>query len=186
MTRRKNPSTQMEELRNRATGMTLRVIRGGDGDPSQDLLLEAMYPPASTEPPDHFHPVQHEYFQVVRGGIAARVGGSTRHYAEGEAFDIPPGTRHAMWNPTQQETVLLWRTSPALGTLALFRKLYELANDGKTTSAGTPRLLQSAVLARAYRKELRVTTPPQPIQTVALGLLAPVGRLLGFTAVARR
>jgi hypothetical protein len=45
-----------------------------------------------------------------------------------------------------------------------------------------PNLLQLAVLLRAYRNELILARPPPLVQTVLFGLLASIGRLLGYKA----
>ena len=66
---------------------------------------------------------------------------------------------------------------------SLFTKLCQLASDGQTNSRGVPSLLQAAVIASAYRGELRVTRPSWLVQrTVVFGVLAPIGRLLGHRA----
>jgi hypothetical protein len=78
------------------------------------------------------------------------------------------------------ERVRLADTTPGLRTLDRFRKLYHLAETGQTDDRGVPRPLQGAVIAVAYRNEIRLTSPPLPVQAVALALLAPIGRSLGF------
>jgi len=57
-----------------------------------------------------------------------------------------------------------------------------LARDGKVNQNGRPNLLQSAVLACVYRQEWRLARPPYGIQVVLFGVLAPIGRLLGYRA----
>ena len=56
-----------------------------------------------------------------------------------------------------------------------------LAQDGKVNpKTGLPNLLQMAVLMRAFRNEIILARPPKIAQTIVFGLLAPIGRLLGY------
>jgi hypothetical protein len=61
-----------------------------------------------------------------------------------------------------------------------------LARDGKATKAGLPKNpLQLVVFANEHKDEVFLTRPPIPVQKALfaiLGLLAPVGRLLGYRA----
>lgn len=58
--------------------------------------------------------------------------------------------------------------------------LFGLAQDGRTNARGLPNPLQLALVVREFRDVTRFTRPPQVVQTVLLGLLAPVARLLGY------
>ena len=51
--------------------------------------------------------------------------------------------------------------------------------DPKT---GLPNLLQIAVMAQAYRKEIAFGGMPILVQRLLFGVLAPIGRLLGYRA----
>jgi hypothetical protein len=43
-----------------------------------------------------------------------------------------------------------------------------------------PNLLRAALIAREYQDEFRLASPPWAVQRALFGLLAPVGRLLGY------
>jgi hypothetical protein len=58
--------------------------------------------------------------------------------------------------------------------------LFGLAQDGKTNARGLPNLLQLALLVREFRYVIRFTRPPQVVQAVLFGVLAPLARLLGY------
>jgi hypothetical protein len=167
-------------LSNPATGMILRVMELPRDRAVDPLVLEATYPARSAVPPDHLHPRQREDFQVIKGEMRVRIRGVERTCTTGDVFDIPAGTRHAMWNASATPTTLRWHIQPALRTLELFTKLCELAAQGRTNAAGVPGLLQSAVLASVYRNELRTTRPSPAVQRVAIAVLAPIGRMLGL------
>jgi len=63
---------------------------------------------------------------------------------------------------------------------AMILNLFGLAQDGKTNARGLPSLLQLALLAREFRDVIRFTRPPQVVQAVLFGMLAPLARLLGY------
>lgn len=152
-------------------------------DTNGELLdMEAYYRPHSPMPPEHFHPRQHERFQVVHGEYRAKIGGDERVYRAGDAFEIPAGVPHWMHNVSEEPGQLLWQVRPALRTEDMFRILFGLARDGKTNAAGAPNLLQLAVILNAYRDEFVVTSPPALVQRILFGGLAPLGRLLGYSA----
>jgi hypothetical protein len=76
--------------------------------------------------------------------------------------------------------------SPALKMESGFETAWALARDGKATKAGLPKNpLQLVVFANEHKDEVLLTRPPIPVQKAlfaVLGLLAPVGRLLGYSA----
>ena len=75
-----------------------------------------------------------------------------------------------------------WQTRPAMKTEEFFESIWGLARDGKTNEKGVPNLLQVAVIASEYADEIRLASPPWPVQRVLFAALAPVGRLLGYRA----
>ena len=79
-----------------------------------------------------------------------------------------------------EEVHFIWQTRPALKTEAFFETIYGLARDGKTDEQGVPNLLHAAVLMREYQDELRLAQPPFAVQKLLIGLLAPIGELLGY------
>jgi quercetin dioxygenase-like cupin family protein len=97
---------------------------------AEALEVEAVYQPGSMKPPLHLHPEQDEHFEVLGGEITALVEGEERAYGAGDAFDIPRGTPHTMWNASDAEVRVLWRTSPALDTLGWFEALAEAQRTG--------------------------------------------------------
>ena len=169
------------ELHNAVTGMRLREISDPDAGATAELVWEATYPARSPEPPPHLHPRQHERMEIVSGSLLARVDGRVRTLGPGDVLEIPAGTPHSLWTEAEPATTI-WRTTPALRTRELFRKLYGLAGEGRTNARGVPNLLQVAVLASAYPDELRIVGPPALVQRVVFGVLAPLGRLLGYRA----
>jgi mannose-6-phosphate isomerase-like protein (cupin superfamily) len=171
-----------EQIENPVVGLTLRFVQTAADSDGELLEMEASYEPSSTEPVVHFHPKQIEHFEILEGVLHARIGGEERELRAGETLDVEPGVRHAMWNEGPMRARTLWQTRPALRTENFFETTFRLAREGKTNDKGLPEPLQLAVIASEYRDEFRTTSPPQLIQAVALGMLAPIGRLLGRSA----
>ena len=97
-----------------------------DGD---HVEVEATYPPHSAVPPRHLHPKQAEHFTVLSGLFHTVVDGAERDLGPGEELDVPPGAVHTMWGAADMETVVLWRTSPALRTDEMYCELWQTAAD---------------------------------------------------------
>lgn len=101
---------------NPETGQEIRVLSADE----EALVLESVMPPNSQKPPPHYHPSQHEYFEVLEGEVQTYIGGERRAYSAGERFDVPPGTVHEMSNTGGSQARLHWETRPALRTLGFF------------------------------------------------------------------
>lgn len=159
------------------------VFRRTTAETGGELLeVEVLYRPNATPPPAHYHPSQEERFEVLQGAIQTRIGGVTRTYLPGERFTVPPGVSHQMHSSGAEPGRMRWEIRPALNTEAFFETLWGLAQDGKTNANGVPNLLQLAVILQAHRPEFRLSSPPYPVQRVLWGILAPLGRLLGYSA----
>ncbi len=124
--------------------------------------------------------MQEERFEVTARTIRISLAGQEHLYHMGENFVIPAGTVHEMSNAGQDEARFLWQTRPALKTEAFCETLWGLARDGKTNKNGVPNLLQVAVIAQEYEHEFCLAQPPLIVQKVVFGILAPLGRLLGY------
>ena len=145
------------------------------------LEMEGIFHTKSKRPPDHYHPIQAERFEVLEGEVWTRIDGHEQVYAAGESFDVSPGARHQMTNAsTEVGARMLWRVTPALRTETLFETFFGLARDGKTNERGVPALLHAALLLREYRDEIRMASPPAFVQGPLFALLAPLARALGY------
>ena len=88
------------------------------------LVVESLLPPASPQPPPHFHPTQHERFEVLEGEVTTTIGGEERVYREGELFEVPAGVVHEMSNrAADAQARLRWETRPPQRTLQFFETL---------------------------------------------------------------
>ena len=173
----------MNEHRQLDNGNIRLTFRRTERDTAGAFLeMEAVYRAGSLRPPAHFHPAQEELFEIVEGSLRFNVGGEERTVKAGERLVIPARTVHQAWNDSAGETRAVWTVRPALRTQRMFETLYGLAMDGKTNAAGTPNLLQTVMVAREYRNEFVVATPPVFVQNCVFGILAPIASLLGYRA----
>jgi quercetin dioxygenase-like cupin family protein len=150
------------------------------------LHMIATYSPHSTKPAPHYHPYQEEEFKVLSGALSIEIEGTVRTLLEGDSLKIPRNTAHAMWNPSDKETVMQWKVMPALNTEHLLETLCGLATDGKTNSAGIPSLLQVVLIARKFSSAFRLAKPSFTVQQIVFALLAPLSYLLGYKPVYKK
>lgn len=147
----------------------LEVVQSPAQTGGELLDLLATYRAGSPPPPRHFHPYQEERFEVRRGALWFEVDGVERVLAEGDRLVVPPGAVHRARNASaDEEAIVVWQVRPALRTLELFRGLYARPNPLKT-----------AALVHEYSREFVLASPPRPIQSCVLAVLAPIARLLG-------
>lgn len=69
---------------------------------------------------------------------------------------------------------------PALDTEYFMEIAAGLANDGKMSAKGKPKLLQSAVLMNRFSNVFRLTKPPYAVQKVMFGILGIAAWVMGY------
>lgn len=111
------------------------------------LELEGEWAPG-TPPPTHWHPHQHEHFEVLDGELTIVLAGHQRVLRAGEQLDVPPRTAHRMWNAGPDTCRATWVITPAQRTAEMFRFL-----------AGNPGPLSRASMLWRFRSELRLGSP---------------------------
>jgi mannose-6-phosphate isomerase-like protein (cupin superfamily) len=114
--------------------------------------VEQTYRPHSAKPPLHQHPNQDEHFTVLRGMLHAVVGDVERDVRAGEELEVPRGTPHQMWGASDEPTVLIWRTSPALRTDQMFCDLWSVAAE----TDFVPDLMRSYEVVLRYAEEFQL------------------------------
>ena len=147
-------------LENPFTGQNL-TFRRTTADTGGELLeVESSWAGGGQEPPEHYHPHQEEHFEVLEGELRARVAGTEHTVGAGEAFDVPAGTPHSMWNPGPGRARAVWQTRPALKTEAFFELVWGLARAAQEGNAPNPE--EAAALMREYADEFRLGRPGSP------------------------
>ncbi len=118
---------------------------------------------------------------MVRGQVGFRVDGRESIAQLNQRLHVPTGVAHFWWNAGDEEAhVIVEFNHGAARFEEMIRNLYGLAQDGKTNSKGMPNLLQGALFAREFSDVLYFTKPPLVVQRLLFGLLASIGRALGY------
>lgn len=151
-----------------ATTLTLNgseslVVRESTTD---RLEVEATYEPRGERPPKHVHPHHDEEFTVLSGTVRVGFADDERDYAAGEAFVVPRGTAHHMWNPGDEPAVLRWLSTPAGRVEEFFTAMDRLQREGRVG------LVPLAGVLHRYRDVMRPTSPVTRAAVAFLGTLA--------------
>ncbi len=162
---------------------TVKFIKTA-ADTGGDLLeMEATFNTAVNSIPEHVHPNQDEHIEVLAGMVSIEIDGQERTYFAGESFDFPRNVPHRFLGAAgSEEAKILWQICPAFDSETFIETVYGLEADGKMEGGGILNLCQTAVIYRAFRTECRLTKPSQLVQKLMFGILAPIGRLLGYQA----
>ena len=179
---------------NRVTGEYAVILRGSEDRGDGPGIAHLTAHPGAAVVGEHFHPFMSERFTVLKGTLDARIAGRTMALTAGQAASVPPGVAHDWWNSSRtEEAHVLVEVDSAPGAdidanrfEMLIGMLFGLANDGKVDGKGRPGPLQGAVIAREFADIVVFTNPPPAVQKIALGILAPLGKLLGYQAIIPR
>lgn len=165
------------------TGETI-VFRTTARDSGGELCqVELVARPGAFVAAEHLHPRQEERFAVIAGTLRGRIAGHDFSIGPGEQLVVPARTPHIWWNAGADELHVLVEVRPALRIESFFESFFGLAQDGKVhQKTGLPNPFQLAVLMDAFQQELVLARPPRPVQKLLLGVLAPLGRMLGYRA----
>jgi mannose-6-phosphate isomerase-like protein (cupin superfamily) len=131
----------------------------------------------------HIHPTIDERFTVLKGKIGYMLGSQKGVLQAGDCVDLPHGIPHDWWNAGDEEARVIVEIRPAARFEQMATTLFCLAREGKTNQKGVPNPLQMAVIAKEFEDVVVFLNPPPWIQRLLLGILAPLGRLLGYKAI---
>ncbi|MER9241978.1 cupin domain-containing protein [Mesorhizobium sp. M0633] len=177
---------------NKVTGEYAVILRGTEDRGQGPGIAHLTARPGAAVVGEHFHPNLTERFTVLRGRLDACIAGSTLSLGPGQSATVEAGVAHDWWNSSKtEEAHVLVEVDRAPGAdnvdpnrfELLIGMLFGLANAGKVDRKGRPSPLQAAVIAREFADVIVFTHPPPAIQRVALGILAPLGHLLGYHAI---
>ena len=143
-----------------------------DGD---DLLAEVETDPGG-DVPEHVHPHQTEWWEVVEGDVTFIIDGQRRRVGAGDRVCAEAGVRHAFINDGGTVAVLRVRVSPAGRLQEFLTEAARLATAGAFNQRGLPSSPAGALavsrLALRHRADIQITSPP-PAR-----LLNLIGRML--------
>jgi mannose-6-phosphate isomerase-like protein (cupin superfamily) len=168
-------------LENPATGERIIFHETATSTNGERIRYEAFVRPHGIAAYEHIHPHQDEYHEVLDGVLTMVVDGREEALGPGESTVIAAGVRHRALSKGGDVRVML-EFRPALRWEEMFEAWAALGRDGKMNKRGYANVLQTAVLAHEYRDEVVAARPPVPVQRLITGVLAPIGRMLGYRA----
>jgi quercetin dioxygenase-like cupin family protein len=159
----------------------MRFLLTAEDTGGELLRMETTNPPGGDAEPLHVHPRQESRAEMVAGTLRFAVGGADRLLGPGDAITIPPGVPHIFLNDGDEDAVAIQEFRPALRSERFFRVYFDLAARGELDERGMPSLLRLGLLGPAFAEEIRVVSPPWPLQRAAYAVLGPIARLRGHT-----
>jgi quercetin dioxygenase-like cupin family protein len=170
-----------QQIENPRTGQRMRFLQTAAETDGERARIESWNPPTHEDEPIHVHPRQESRVEVLAGTLRFVVDGREREVGPGESLVIPAGTPHMFGNHSGEEAHSIHEFRPALRIIEFFEYFFDLAARGELNQRGMPSLLELAVSAPAFADEIRVTSPPWPVQRLMFSLLAPLARRRGLT-----
>lgn len=158
-----------ETLHNPQTGQTIRFV----SETPELLVMESDYQAGSSPPPPHLHPTQTERFEVLSGGVWARVDGTEHHLTQGDVLEIPANTVHELGGLPDTDGTVRWEVRPALRTRQFHEAIFGLA--GSPTDSRS--LIGAALIAKEFKEEFRLAKPGPKVQALLFASLGVLGKL---------
>ena len=149
------------------------------------LEIDSFNPKTEMREPVHIHPKQESSAEVISGKLHFLVNGKEKILGPGEKIIIPAKAPHCFWNEDEEEAHSIQRFSPALTIDEFFETFFALSRDGKLNEKGIPTFIHASLILLKHRNDIRVTSPPWPIQILTYLTLAPIGRLMGYSGTYR-
>jgi hypothetical protein len=139
-------------------------------------------------PQEHVHVRLHEQYDILSGQAKYRRAGVNGRAGPGDVIDFPAQVAHVHPYSISNEELHMrsrgWLPQPDPRELDASVRLLEiavwLAQQDKVDRDCNPSLLQAAVIAQDALAFVYVTRPPRIVQRIALAVLAPLARLLGY------
>jgi quercetin dioxygenase-like cupin family protein len=150
-------------------------------DSKGDLLKAQVWiQPGAAGPPEHYHPIQSETFEVVKGQLNLTHKGKELVLRPGEKFTVEPNVLHKWSNAGTEELVAIVELRPALKTEFFLESMYALDQKGKLDKNGLPNPLQFAAILHECYGELFVIGPPILIQKMMAKVVGRLAKWMGF------
>lgn len=175
------PRTRRGDLiENTVTGERAIVLVGTEDSADGRVVCFMGVRPGGRVVGEHVHPSLTERFRVVSGRLGVRIDGVESELGPDDELTVRPGVVHDWWNAGHDEAQVVVEIDPGRRFELMISTLFGLADDGLTNDKGMPHLLQAAVIADEFADVVQFMRPPLFVQRALFGLLARVGRALGY------
>lgn len=172
-----------DKFENPVTGEYGYIRIGTEETNGQLMVTDLRVRPGGAVLGAHIHPTIDERFTVLAGEIGYRKGNETGVLRAGDSADLPRGITHDWWNAGNEEARVIVEIRPAARFEQMAITLFGLAAEGKTNAKGMANPLQMAVIGQEFADTVQFMNPPPWAQKILFGILAPIGRLLGYRAI---
>jgi mannose-6-phosphate isomerase-like protein (cupin superfamily) len=167
-------------IENKTFGDKLEFLTTAEDSKGELLKLKMTVKPGGDGPPEHYHPVQSECFEVISGELSLLCNGTKSIIKAGEKLTVPANAAHKWWNGSTKELVVAVELRPALKSEFFFETIYSLDVQGKTNKKGLPNLFQFAAILNECYGELFVVGPPIPAQKFMAKVIGGFAKLIGY------
>jgi quercetin dioxygenase-like cupin family protein len=99
-----------------STGKRLVFRRTSTQTAGRLLECDVYFGAREARPDEHAHRAQEHQIEVLSGSLKACLGGRVQALRPGDVLLIPPGDKHAVWNPSAKGAHVVWHAFPALET----------------------------------------------------------------------
>ena len=168
-------------IENKTFGDRCKFLITSEDSKGELLKAELWCRPGGEGPPLHYHPVQSESFEIVKGELSLICNGEKRILKKGEKFTVKPNSAHKWGNEGSEELIAIVELRPAMKTEFFLETVYSLDVQGKTNKkTGLPGTLQFAAILNEYYGELFVVGPPIPAQKFMAKVVGGFAKLIGY------
>ena len=163
-------------------GERLQILQTGQETNGQLLSMDTVREPpkgpnARLRPENgHVHPLQEERFEIISGSARFLIGDREVVLGAGQIAVVPPNTVHNWMALDGAPVRVKAEYSPALDTAEVFHRQLGPLERGEIT------LLQMMVMQSEYEGVVWPASPSPAMWKILVKILAPIGRLLGYTA----
>ena len=146
-------------------------------DDTGRLRTVSIFGPGYEGPPEHYHEVSEEVFDVRQGEMTYICDGKEIPVAAGESVTVETGARHTFRCTGDELTVVVTTIAP-LGRIGyVLPTLSGIAHD-PNVDADDP--LQQALIAKRLDRDTIFTETESGVGRVATDVLAPLAKLRGY------
>lgn len=128
-------------------------------------------------PPIHTHPVQEEYFTIIKGELEVYKNKKWNVIKAGESIHIPVNTSHSYRSRSKVDCLFSYKITPNGGFSDMMRYYEKLSKQGKITSLSDFRsLVHLAMAFKKFSHDVKSTSPPDFVMTA----MAYLGKILRY------
>ena len=167
-------------IENKTFGDKAKFLITAEDSNGELLRAELSVKTGGEGPPLHYHPVQSEHFEVVKGELTLICNGNKMVLKPGEKYIVKPNEAHKWSNESTEELIIIGELRPALKTEFFLETMYSLDVQGKTNKQGLPNTLQFAAILNECYGELFIVGPPIPAQKFMAKVVGGFAKLIGY------